>query len=153
MSSPHKQLELDARWVYWRCFLVVFLIGQLVAWQRVQRLPARLPGHRVMIFLLAPWATRRSVVTAILVGGLLTLVAIVFVRLIVRPLLARWLTPSVDPAGGLFHLAAGERVVASLSARRQAGWTWQPGSLTLTDRRLWFFPAAWEIEPWSLRRG
>jgi hypothetical protein len=151
MSSHSKQLELDVRWVYWRCFLLVFLIGQLVAWQHVQRLPARLQGHRMMIFLLAPWATRRSVMTAILAGGFLTLVALVLVRLIVRPLVRRWLSPLVDPASGLFHLAAGERVVANLSARRQAGWIWQPGSLTLTDRRLWFFPAAWEIEPWSVR--
>jgi hypothetical protein len=150
MSSHSKKLELDVRWVYWRCFLVVFLICQLVVWQRIQRLPARMHGHRMMIFLLAPWATRRSVVTAILAGGFLTLVAIGFVHLIVRPLLKRWLSPVVDPAGGLFHLAAGERVVANLPVRRQAGWAWQPGSLTITDRRLWFFPAAWEVEPWSL---
>ena len=150
MSAQTKQLELDARWVYWRCFLLVLLISQLVAWQRVQRLPARLHGHRVFVFLFAPWATRRSVLTAIIAGGLLTLVAFVFIRLIVRPLLKRWLSPTVDPAGGLFHLAAGERVVANLAARRRAGWSWQPGSLTLTDRRLWFFPADWDVEPWSL---
>jgi hypothetical protein len=151
MSSHSKQVELDAGWVYWRSFLLVFLLSQLVVWQRVQRLPARLQGHRMLVFLLAPWATFRSVVTAIIAGGFLTLVAIVLVHFIVRPLLRRWLSPAVDPAGGQFHLGAGERVVANLSARRQVGWTWQPGSLTLTDRGLWFFPAAWEVEPWSLR--
>jgi hypothetical protein len=150
MPLHRKQLELDVRWVYWRAFLLVFVVCQLIVWHHIQRLPFRRPGHRMLVFLLAPWATVRSFVTALLAGGLLTLVAIVFVHFIVRPLLQRWLSPSVDPAEGLFHLGAGERVVASLGARRQAGWSWQPGSLTLTDRRLWFFPAAWELEPWSL---
>ncbi len=151
MPAATKHLELDTRWVYWRSFLFVLFICQLVAWQRVQRLPPRLHGHRILIFLLAPWATRRSVVTAIIAGGFLTLLAVVFVRGILGPLVTRWLSPAVDPAGGLFHLAPGERVVANLPARRQSGWSWQPGSLTLTDRRLWFFPADWDLEPWSLR--
>ena len=151
MPAATKHLELDARWVYWRCFLFVLLISQLAAWQRVQRLPPRLHGHRMLIFLMAPWATRRSVVTAIIAGGFLTLLSVVVVRLIVGPLLERWLSPAVDPAGGLFHLAPGERVFANMQARRQSGWSWQPGSLTLTDRRLWFFPADWDVEPWSLR--
>src|SRR5271166_4148044 len=96
---PHRrQLELDARWVYWRSFLLVFLISQLIVWHHIQRMPMRRPDHRMLVFLLAPWATLRSVVTALLVGGFLTLVAIVFVHLIVRPLLKRWLSPAVDPA-------------------------------------------------------
>jgi hypothetical protein len=28
---------------------------------------------------------------------------------------------------------------------------WKPGSLALTNRRLWFFPADWNDEPWFLR--
>jgi hypothetical protein len=150
MSSHGKQLELDARWVYWRAFLLIFVLCQLMVWHRIQRLPFRQPGHRMLVFLLAPRATMRSLVTALFAGGILTVVAIGLVHLIARPLVRRWLSPAVDASAGQFHLGAGERVLASLSARRQAGWRWQPGSLTLTDRRLWFFPAAWEAEPWSL---
>jgi hypothetical protein len=150
MSSHRKQLELDARWVYWRSFLLFFVVCQLLVWHRVQRIPFRQPGRRLLVFLMAPWATIRSFVIALFAGGIVTLAAILFVNLIARPLIRRWLSPAVDPTEGQFHLGAAERVVASLSARRQTGWTWQPGSLTLTDRRLWFFPAAWELEPWSL---
>jgi hypothetical protein len=77
-------------------------------------------------------------------------VAILVTRLIVRPLLDFWLRPTTDSSGGLFHLAASEKIVASAPARRRAGWFWKPGSLALTNRRLWFFPAEFHEEPWYL---
>ena len=63
-----------------------------------------------------------------------------------------WLKPSVDPSRWLFHLSAGETVVASVPGRWRSDGRWQPGALVLTDRRIWFLPAAWGVEPWSLAR-
>jgi hypothetical protein len=150
MPRSSKQVEIDARWVYWRSFLLFFLVNQLMVWHRVSLLPVRMPGHRMIIFLLAPWATPQSFAVALLAAGILTLLAIVVVRLIVRPLWNFWLNPPVDPAWGLFHLSADEAIVSSVPGRRRLGWSWQPGLLALTNRRLWFFPSAWDGEPWSL---
>jgi hypothetical protein len=150
MPPSNKQVEIDARWVYWRSFLLFFLVNQLMTWHRVSLLPIRMPGHRMIVFLLAPWATPQSFAVALVAAGILSLLAIVIVRLIVRPLWNFWLNPPVDPAWGLFHLSASEAIVSSLPARRRLGWSWQPGLLALTDRRLWFFPSAWDGEPWSL---
>jgi hypothetical protein len=60
------------------------------------------------------------------------------------------LRPSADSSGGLFQLTASETIVASVPARRRTRWSWKPGSLALTNRRLWFFPAEFNDEPWFL---
>jgi hypothetical protein len=150
MPHPSKQVEIDARWIYGRSFLLFFLVNQLVAWHRLSQLPIRMPGHRMILFLVAPWATPQSFAVALLAAGILSLLAILVVRLVVRPLWNLWLNPTVDPDLGLFHTSATEVIVASLPARRRLGARWQPGSLALTGRRVWFFPTAWDGEPWSL---
>ena len=33
-----------------------------------------------------------------------------------------------------------------------SGGLWRPGALVLTKRRIWFLPAAWDVEPWSIAR-
>jgi hypothetical protein len=153
MPPSSQQIEVDTGWVFWRSFLLVFLVREAMVWHWIQRLPRRLPpGHQLMIFLVWPNATRASLLLALLLGGVITLVAVLAVSLIVRPLLNRWRRPLVDPAESLFHLAASESPVASTPARRKSGWRWQPGALILTNRRLWFFPASWHDEPWSLAR-
>ena len=150
MSPASKQLDIDARWLYWRMFLLFFFVFEMIVWQRLQRFPMRAPGHRVIVFLFARGATPRSLVRAIFAGGAFTLLAILIVRVIVRPLLNFWLRPAADSSGGLFHLTASETIVASVPARRRTGWMWKPGSLALTNRRLWFFPAEFNDEPWFL---
>jgi hypothetical protein len=150
MSPATKQLDIDARWLYWRMFLLFFFVFEMIIWQRLQRFPMRAPGHRVMVFLFARWATPRSLVRAIFAGGAFTLTTVLIVRLIVRPLLNFWLRPTADSSGGLFHLTASETIVASVPARRRTRWMWKPGSLALTNRRLWFFPAEFNEEPWFL---
>jgi len=147
MSPDSKQLEINARWVYLRSFLLVFLVCQIAVWHHVQRLP---PGHRWIVFFLGRGASIRSLVLALLAGGVITLMAIVLLHLVLRPLLKLWFNPLVDTASGLFHLAANEKIIASVSARRQSGWAWHPGCLTVTTRRLWFFPGRWNQEPWSM---
>jgi hypothetical protein len=150
MPHPSKQIGIDARWIYGRSFLLFFLVNQLVVWHRLSQLPIRMPGHRMILFLVAPWATPQSFAVALLAAGILTILSILVVRLIVRPLWSLWLNPTVDPAWGLFHTSAGESIVSSMPARRRSSPRWQPGSLALTNRRVWFFPSAWDGEPWSL---
>ena len=104
------------------------------------------------MFLLAPRATRFSAFNAMLLAGCVTLVAALAIQLIVRPLLNRWLKPSVNPSQWLFHLSAGETVLASVPGRRRSDGRWPSGEMVLTDRRLWFLPAAWGVEPWTLER-
>ena len=104
----------------------------------------------MIVFLFARGATPRSFVRALFAGGAITLLAMLIVRLIVRPLLNFWLRPVTDSSGGLFHLTASETIVASVPARRRMGWIWKPGLLVLTNHRLWFFPAAFHDEPWFL---
>jgi hypothetical protein len=151
MSPPSKPLEIDAGWIFRRSFLLLFLVFELLVWNRLQRFPMRVPGHRVFVFLLAGWATPRSFLMAISAGGAFTVVAILVVRLIISPLLKFWLNPSADSSWGLFHLTSSEKILANVPARRWSGWMWKPGSLTLTNRRLWFFPANGNDELWFLR--
>jgi hypothetical protein len=150
MPRSSKPIEIDARWVYWRSFLLFFLLSQFVVWHRVSQLPILMPGHRLFVFLLAPWATPQSFAVALLAAGAFTLLSLLIVRFIVRPLWSLWLNPPVDPAWGMFHLSANETIISSLPARRRLGWSWQTGSIALTNRRLWFFPSAWDGETWFM---
>jgi hypothetical protein len=151
MTPTSEPLDVDARWIYRRSFLLFFLAFELLVWLRLQQFPMRMRGHRVMIFLLARWATPRSFLMALFAAGIFTLVAMVVVRLFLRPLLRFWLSPPADSSWGLFHLTASETIVATVSARRVSGWNWKPGCLALTNRRLWFFPSNGHDEPWFLR--
>ena len=132
-------------------FLLFFLVFEMLVWQRLQRFPMRVPGHRVIVFSAGPMGHSALVLLAMVAGGAFTLLAFLIVRLIVRPLLKFWLSPSADSSWGLFHLTASETIVASVPARRRSGWRWKPGSLALTNRRLWFFPANGNDEPWFVR--
>src|SRR5262249_56413501 len=58
-----------------------------------------------------------------------------------------------DPSSWLFHLAAGEAPGAGGPARCRSAGSWRPGARVLTGRRLWFLPAAWGPEPWSIARN
>ena len=64
MPPASKPLDIDARWLYRRSFLLFFLVFELLAWHRLQRFPMRAPANRVLIFLLARWATPRSFLLA-----------------------------------------------------------------------------------------
>jgi hypothetical protein len=94
-----------------------------------------------------------SLIVATLVAVGLTFLAFVVVRVVVAPLLSSWLTPSVDPTAVLFHLAPGEMSLATMPGRRRWGWSWQAGAFIVTDRRIWFLPIKWDLEPWSASRS
>jgi hypothetical protein len=152
MPSSRKPLAVDTVWIFWRSFLLIFLVLEWMLWDQVRQLPVRAPGHRLIIFLLAPKATRRSVFNAMILAGCFTLAATLAVQLIIRPLLNLWLKPRVDPSWWLFHLSSGDSPLASVPGRWKSDGRWRPGALVLTNRRIWFFPAAWGVEPWSLAR-
>lgn len=110
-------------------------------------------GHRnFLMHMMVPSALSSLFVATLLAFGL-TLLAFLAVKLVVGPLLTSWLTPTVDPTAVLFHLAPGEVSLASMPARRLWGWNWQPGSLVITNRRIWFLATAWDREPWSASRS
>ncbi len=150
MTPSTDGSHVDLKGIFWRTFFLIFLVRELVVWSWLQRIPFRDPFRRVVIFLVSRRATRASLAWALVGGGAVAILAFLIDSLIVGPLLKRWLCPVVDSSSLLFHLAAGEPVVASTPARRHAGGGWKPGTLVLTDRRLWFIPAGWHDEPWSL---
>jgi hypothetical protein len=152
MPSSRKSLEIDSVWVFWRSFLLIFLILEWILWLHLRQFPARAPGHRLIMFLLHPRATRRSVFNAMILAGGFTLAMNLIVQLIVRPLLNLWLKPRIDPSWWSFHLSSGDSPLASVPGRWKSGGRWQPGALVLTKRRIWFFPADWGLEPWSTAR-
>jgi hypothetical protein len=96
--------------------------------------------------------TCRAAFGASIAAGIATLGAMLFVRLILEPLLDLWLRPAFDPSSWMFHLSAGESPAASVPARWKSAGMWRPGALVLTGRRVWFMPASWALEPWSMAR-
>lgn len=151
MPTSRKPLELDAGRIFRWSFLLIFLFFEWIVWQNIPR-RVRRPGHRLLIFLLAPWATRRAALAALILSGTITVAAMLFVRLVVGPLVNAWHRPVSDSSTWMFHLSASESPEASVPARLRAGVGWRPGSLVLTARRIWFLPAAWGPEPWSMAR-
>ena len=150
MPPSRKAIEIDTVWIFWWAFFLIFLVLEWMLWLHVRQMPMRPPRLRWIIFLLHPRATRRSIFNAIILAGCVTLAMTLAVQLIIRPLLNLWLRPRVDPSRWLFHLSSGDSPVASVPGRWKSDGRWRPGALVLTNRRIWFFPAAWDVEPWSL---
>jgi len=134
-------------------FWSVFIISQFAIWHHLQRRLPRGMGNRNLIVHLVIPSGLSSLFMATLVAAGLTLLAILVVRLVLAPILSSWLTPTVDPTSVQFHVAPGEVPLASMQARWRTGWSWQPGALVVTDRRIWFLPTAWDLEPWSVSRS
>ena len=152
MPPSRKTLELDAGRIFRWSFLVIFLVYEWALWHRIPWRRVRRPGHRLLIFLLAPWATRRVALAALILSCAVTIGGMLFVRLVIAPLLNLWLRPAYDPSAWSFHFSAGEAPEACVPGRFRAGAGWRPGALVLTGRRIWFLPSAWDAEPWSMPR-
>jgi hypothetical protein len=153
MPPSRKPLELDSGRVFRWSFLAVFVVLEVMAWQRVAQRLAFRPARRPHLLPLALWATRRALVPALILAGVAWLAAMVLVKLVVGPLLDAWLRPAFDPSSWMFHLAADESPTASAPARWKTGGMWRPGALVLTGRRVWFMPASWDLPPWSMARA
>jgi hypothetical protein len=152
MPPSCEPLEIDSGRVFRWSFLAVFLTLSWSYWGRVARRLAFVPRPRVPLLRLAIRTTWSAAVGAVLMAGVATMAAMLFTRLILRPLLDRWLRPEFDPSSWMFHLAAGETPMASMAARWQCGGRSRPGALVLTGRRIWFMPSAWDLEPWWMAR-
>jgi hypothetical protein len=142
------QVRLDARAFFWRVAVAVFLVRQAIVWMWIPRVPFRHPMMRLLILIFSPRGTQRSIYYAVAAASIATIIAGLIVRVLVRPLVARWHTPQVDDTEAQFHLAPGEWMVESSPARRAAGRSWEPGTLVRTNRRLGFYPTRWLAEPW-----
>jgi hypothetical protein len=152
MPSSRKLLEIDSGRVFRWSFVAVFLLLEAIAWQRIGQRLALMPRRRVPVFRMAIWSTWQAAIGASMLALLTALAAMLLVRLILEPLLDLWLRPAFDPSSWMFHLSAGESPAASVPARWKSGGIWRPGALVLTGRRIWFMPASWGLEPWSMAR-
>ena len=146
MTNPGIRLAVWS--VYWRAVALVFVLAETRLWMRVRRWNPPSSWHAVR-----PFVKKSPGYVGFALGAavLITLGAALLVRLVIGPQIRRWLGPRTEPMHG-FHLAPGERVVAESPARRAEGRAYRAGSLVATDRRLWFFPTAWDAEPWSVPR-
>jgi hypothetical protein len=152
MPLSSKPLEIDPGRIFRWSYLAVFLTLAVSFWARIRQQLAFVPRRRVPLLRLAIWTTWWAAIGALVLAFVCTLASILFTRLILAPLLYRWLRPAFDPSSWMFHLAAGETPMASQPARWQSGWSSRPGALVLTGRRIWFMPSAWDLEPWSMAR-
>lgn len=143
MSRPGVRLAFSS--LLWRTTVLFFFLLQLARWVWIRRVVRRNQAIAAMVI----W-TPRVLFYAFLLGAIVTVLADLLVRFVIRPLVRRWLSPPNEELVGSFHLDARERILRSTPARRSAGMLWPPGQLVLTDRKVWFFPSAWDAEPWSM---
>jgi hypothetical protein len=142
-------IRLAAWSLFWRVAALVFLLAELRFWTGVRRWNIESPWQAIRPFV------RKSpgyFTFAMGVAALATLGAAVLVRLVIGPQLRRWLHPRTEPMHA-FYLSPRETVVADSPAQRAVGRSCWAGMLVRTDLRLWFFPAAWDAEPWSVPLG
>jgi hypothetical protein len=152
VTRSKRPLQIDGQWVFWRSFWIIFVVCQIAIWHHLRGLQPRGMGRRNFLVHMVLPSTFPSLFLAVLIAMAVTLLVMLIVRLIIDPALRAWLTPAVDPTTVLFHLAPGEESLSSVPARRRWGWNWQPGTLVLTDRRVWFVPLAWNLEPCPMDR-
>ena len=130
---------------FWRLFLLLSISVELGRAIVVSRLGAPV-GQRIAFFLFASPAWLCS---TFFTATIVTVLADLWVRMVIRPFSNRWHHPTVDASSSNFHLDVRETVVAETPARRRDGRSWPTGTLIRTDRRVWFFPQSWDTEPWS----
>lgn len=144
--------------IFGRLFVLALVLLEFVAWFHFVRpnVPFRPRLRRILVMI---WLTFHPVhglvPRAAVFAGVVTVLTDLFFRLALRPLMVRWYNPKPrDPSAfhGLpFQLAAGESIRMEVPARRIPGrGRSQPGTLIATDRRLCFYPLAWDADPWFL---
>ncbi len=147
LASPPLRLAVGP--VFWRVFLIAFVVSELGVWSRVRR---RIPRFRrtdrlPLLLMLTPLALARSLAIAAVITFLLDLI----VRWVARPIAAHWYAchgSGIENTALGFHLEPGEQVLGSAPARRRARGGWRPGTLVRTDRAVWFFPVSWDHASW-----
>jgi hypothetical protein len=146
-AAKRPPIRLAFGLLFWRLMAGLMLLFSLVVGLAVLRLAP--PGQRVIVFLIH---MPGFAAVAFFLAATGTVLVDLAVRFIVRPRMLSWLAPRADDSHSAFHLEARERPLAETPARMARGRSWAPGRLMLTDRRLLFLPAAWDVEPWSAPR-
>ncbi len=140
-----SQVRLAFGTMLWRVTLGLFMLIEIsIAVQIFRRVRGGAPR-----FLLLLANSPAAIVVSLAIAAGLTVATDLFVRFLLQPMVDTWHRPRVEPNHGGFHLEAREKLIESIPARLRAGFLWKTGTLALTDRRLWFFPEAWDAEPWS----
>ncbi len=137
--------------VFWRLSMIVFALKELASWRHIRPWLVGAPAGKYLAALV--YITPQSILVGFLLGFAISVVLAVLVKVFAGPIAARWYEPAQtgsDLTPVAFHLEPGEAVVAETSARRRSVRGWKPGTLVLTEKRLWFFPTGWEVEPWSV---
>lgn len=136
----------------WRIALGVFVVREFLFYWKSLRFPIEMPARLTRLFFKAP----ESLFVATVSGLGASLVLWGFVKVLTEPRIRRWLEPRGENSFAMpyaFRLAPGERTEAEWPGRRWVGGrSWRAGLLVLTNQRLWFFPHAWDDEPWSVDR-
>jgi hypothetical protein len=139
-------IRLAAWSCFWRAAVLVFLGAQVRLWLRIRDWNFPSAWHAARPFVRkSPGYLGFALAAAVLA----TLAAAVLVRLVIAPQVRRWLRPRTDETY-LFGLAAREAVITESPARRAVGRSGAAGVLVRTNQRLWFVPAAWDAQPWSV---
>lgn len=151
-THPALKLRFAFQAAVWRIGLGIFAVKELIYLGKLRRFPGQ-PLTRKVGYVLSkiPESVFVSLVAAVVVATLLELI----VRYLTQPRMTGWLRPRDDGSFAMpyaFRLDATERAEAEWPARHLSGRKWMPGTLVLTDRKLWFFPHAWDAEPWSVSR-
>ena len=150
MTSPPIRLAFGA--TLWRIFAIVAVLMEWAKWNRLEPLKMmRGTGFRIAAFI---FLSPKVLFHAFVVAAVVTVLLDVYVRLLMRPILARWYNPRSrgDDLGTplAFRLSASETILGEVPARIVAGRRTRPGTLVRTDRRTWFSPFGWDAEPWCL---
>lgn len=150
MTLPPLRLAFAA--VFWRVFLVTFAIQQFTAFHKTRRLLSHLGLQKKFEAFLnfSPYA----LVLALLVASLVAIAFDLVVRLLARPIAARWYAPrgtGSDLTPLAFELQPGETLAAEWPARIRSRLGWKPGTLIATNRALRFYPRECDCEPFTLQ--
>lgn len=147
------------RWaIFWRVALLALAVLELYLWLQLRAVIPFQPHGRIqrLFFMLVYGPQLATIAVAIALG--VTVVSEVVFRLVVRPGMVRWYNPrNRDPASQAplpFILKSGEQVLREMPARVVDGPRYRPaGTLIRTTHALYFYPYAWDREPWMIPEG
>lgn len=138
--------------IFWRVFLVGFVVMEVVFWRKFVQpnFPFRPRFRRLLVM---AYFSPRFLLHALMLAAVVTVVCDLIFRLVVRPLMRGWYHPRcLDPTAAHplpFRLGVGETILEEIPGRRLVGRAKQPGTIVRTNRSLYFFPFAWDLDEWS----
>jgi len=148
-TSRGFRLRLAFGRLLWSVTGVLIVIREAGLWWFLHRMRVG-PGPSRLLAMI--YYSPGLIFQCLLIGIIVAVAADLIVRLVVRPLAARWYSPREDASSSHpapFRLGPDEAIELEMPARRRVGRRWLPGTLLGTNRRAWFVPFAWDAEPWS----